>query len=243
MRTVHEVSELTGLSIRTLQYYDKIGLLRPTARTNAGYRLYNESDLARLQQILLFRELEFPLKEIKAILDSPNFNRSRALQQQIELLELRREHLNKLIGLAKSLQTQGGTMDFEPFNTQKIDEYAARAKASWGAKPEWAEYERRSAGRTRGESFAMGKELMELFVPFGRMAAQGADPASDEAVAQAKRIQDFICEHFYTCSNEVFAQLGHAYGCGGEFTQNINAVAGEGAAEFAARAIEAYVSR
>lgn len=243
MRTVHEVSELTGLSIRTLRYYDNIGLLRPTARTQAGYRLYGNKDLVRLQQILLFRELEFPLKEIKEILDSPNFDRSRALQQQIELLELRREHLDKLIGLAKSLQTQGGTMDFEAFDTQKIDEYAARAKASWGAKPEWAEYEQRSAGRTREESFAMGKELMELFVPFGRMAVQGADPASDEATAQARLIQDFISEHFYTCSDEVFAQLGHAYDCGGEFTQNINAVAGDGAAEFAARAIKAYVPR
>lgn len=85
--TVHEVSKLAGVSIRTLQYYDKIGLLHPTGYTDAGYRLYDDADLERLQHILLFRELEFPLKDIKAIINSPDFNRSKALEQQIELLE------------------------------------------------------------------------------------------------------------------------------------------------------------
>lgn len=244
MRTVHEVSELTGVTIRALQYYDRIGLLHPSVRTEAGYRLYDDEDLLRLQQILLFRELEFPLKTIKNILSSSSFDLSRALCQQIELLELKRDHLDGLIALAKKLQeTKGATMDFEPFNTTKIDEYTERAKASWGSTTEWADYEKKSAGRTKEESFAMGKELMELFVPFGQMAAHNANPASDEAIEQAKCIQAFISDHFYACSDEVFAQLGAAYGCGGEFTQNINAVAGEGAAEFAARAIEAYLSR
>ena len=81
MKTVHEVSELAGVSVRTLQYYDKIGLLSPTMRSDAGYRLYDDADLARLQQILLFRELEFPLKEIKRIIESPDFDQERALQR------------------------------------------------------------------------------------------------------------------------------------------------------------------
>lgn len=243
MRTVHEVSELTGVTVRALQHYDKIGLLHPSVRTGAGYRLYDDEDLMRLQQIMFFRELEFPLKTIKDILSSPNFDLSRALSQQIELLELKRDHLDGLIALAKKLQTEKGTtMSFEPFDTTKIDEYTERAKASWGSTAEWADYQKKSAGRTKKESFAMGKELMELFVPFGRMAAHNASPSSDEATEQAKRIQTFISDHFYTCSDEVFSQLGSAYGCGGEFTQNINAVAGKGAAEFAARVIEAYLS-
>lgn len=86
MMTVNEASKLTGVSIRTLQYYDTIGLLPPAGYTEAGYRLYDDTAMERLQQILLFRELEFPLKEIKRILDSPNFDRSKALEQQIELL-------------------------------------------------------------------------------------------------------------------------------------------------------------
>ena len=89
MLTVHQVSEYTGLSIRTLQYYDKIGLLHAAESTEAGYRLYDDSSLESLQQIMLFRELEFPLQEIKKIISSPDFNRTKALDQQIELLEMK----------------------------------------------------------------------------------------------------------------------------------------------------------
>ena len=100
MMTVHEVSELTGVSVRALHHYDQIGLLRPTRVSEAGYRLYGGEALERLQVILLFRELEFPLKEIKRILDSPDFERGRALEQQIALLEMKKEHLENLIDLA-----------------------------------------------------------------------------------------------------------------------------------------------
>ena len=86
MKTVTEVSKITGVSVRTLHHYDAIGLLRPTAVTEAGYRLYDDEALGRLQTILLFRQLQFPLKEIKKILDSPNFDPQEALAQQIELL-------------------------------------------------------------------------------------------------------------------------------------------------------------
>ena len=86
MKTVHEVSRLTGVSIRTLQYYDRIGLLHPAEYTGAGYRLYDDTALEALQQILLFRELEFPLKDIQRIIRSPSFDRQKALDQQIALL-------------------------------------------------------------------------------------------------------------------------------------------------------------
>ena len=88
MMTVHEVSRLTGVSIRTLQYYDRIGLLPPAEYTEAGYRLYDDTALETLQQILLFRELEFPLKEIRQIIQSPAFDRRKALEQQVELLSI-----------------------------------------------------------------------------------------------------------------------------------------------------------
>lgn len=86
MKTVNQVSKLTGVSIRTLHYYDEIGLLHPSAVTEAGYRLYDDTALERLQHIMLFRELEFPLKDIKDILNSSHFDRNKALEQQIELL-------------------------------------------------------------------------------------------------------------------------------------------------------------
>ena len=128
MMTVNEVSKLTGVSIRTLQYYDSIGLLKPSRYTESGYRLYDDTSLERLQQILLFRELEFPLKEIKEIMDAPNFDRTKALEQQIEMLTLKREHLDNLIHFALGIKMLGVRhMDFTAFDTRKLDEYSKRA--------------------------------------------------------------------------------------------------------------------
>ena len=98
--TVSEVSRITGLSVRTLQYYDKTGLLSPAGYTDEGYRLYDDAALRKLQQIMLFRELEFPLKEIKEIMARPDLDSRKVIEQQIELLKLRREHLDDLISFA-----------------------------------------------------------------------------------------------------------------------------------------------
>ena len=117
MRTVNEVSKLTGVSIRTLQYYDSIGLLKPTEYTEVGYRLYDEEALERLQQILLFRELEFPLKKIKDIIYNPKFNKEKVLEQQIELLVLKKEHIENLIDFARRIKTMGvNKTDFKVFD-------------------------------------------------------------------------------------------------------------------------------
>ena len=97
MMTVNEVSRITGVSIRALQYYDSIGLLKPANYTDSGYRLYDDTSLEKLGQILLFRELEFPLKEIKKILASPSFDREKALKQQIKMLELKKEQIKWIL--------------------------------------------------------------------------------------------------------------------------------------------------
>ncbi|MBQ4364391.1 MAG: MerR family transcriptional regulator, partial [Oscillospiraceae bacterium] len=107
MLTVHEAAEISGISVRTLQYYDKIGLLAPAAVTDAGYRLYDDETLRKLRQIMLFRELEFPLKEIMLIMDDKGFDARKALTQQIELLKLRREHLDELIAYAEDIRKRG----------------------------------------------------------------------------------------------------------------------------------------
>ena len=150
MMTVHEVSQISGVSIRALHHYDKIGLLPATEVTDAGYRMYDDTALERLQQILLFKELQFTLKEIKAILDSPDFDRGRVLEQQIQLLELRKERLQNLIDLARGIKMIGVKhMSFEAFDTRKLDEYARQAKASWGQTDAYKEYEKKSVGRAR----------------------------------------------------------------------------------------------
>ena len=239
MMTVKQVSRLTGVSIRTLQYYDQIGLLRPADRTQAGYRLYDDAALERLQQILLFRELEFPLKDIQKILQNPAFDRTMALEQQITLLVMKKQRLENLIRLAKKIQTTGGNaMDLTAFDSQKIKEYADRAKKEWGATPEYREYEKKNAHKSTQEIKNMGDELMQILAGFGGM--QTRNPADPEVQARVKKLQEFITEHYYTCTKAILNLLGQKYGTGGEFTENIDAAGGAGTAEFAQKASEIY---
>lgn len=235
MWTVHEASELSGVSIRTLQYYDNIGLLPPTQYSPSGYRLYDDTAMERLQQILLFKELQFPLHEIQKILDAPDFDRDKALTQQIALLTLKKERLENLIDFARTIQQTGvNTMAFDVFDTKKLDEYADRAKAQWGHTAAYKEYEQRGEQPTAETQ----KAFMLLFAQFGAMKEK--DPASEEAQAQVKKLQDFITAHDYTCTKEILSALGAMYAAGGEFTQNIDKAGGEGTAAFTAKAIEIY---
>ena len=168
MRTVNEVSRLTGVSIRTLHYYDTIGLLKPTQITQAGYRLYDDTALERLQCVLLFRELQFSLSEIREILDSPHFDRSKALEQQITLLELRKEHIENLIDLARGIKVIGvkPLMDFSAFDTRKIDEYARQAKAAYGKTAAYQEFEQKNSQRTQAENQSISLAFSNLFAQF-----------------------------------------------------------------------------
>lgn len=242
MMTVHEVSRRTGVSVRTLQYYDNIGLLHPAEYTQAGYRLYDDTALEKLQQILLFRELEFPLKEIRRILDSPSFDRDKALEQQITLLTMKKEHLEALIELAWNIKTKGAKdMDFSAFDTKKMEEYAAQAKAAWGETPAYHEFEEKSKGRTMNQQQDINTQMMEIFAEFGRLRED--DPASEAAQNLVKKLQDFITAHFYTCTDEILASLGQMYAVGGEFTENIDKAGGTGTAEFSGKAIEIYTKR
>ena len=239
MMTVNEVCKLTGVSIRTLQYYDKIGLLHPAKYTEAGYRLYDDAALETLQQILLFRELEFPLKDIKEIIGSPDFDRSKALEQQIELLTLKKEHIENLIDLAKGIKLLGvRKMNFDAFDTSKIDEYAAQAKASWGKTSAYKEFEEKTKGRTKEEDQKVYQGMIDIFGEFGQI--RNTDPASGEAQALVKKLQDYITEHMYTCTKEILSGLGKMYAGGGDFTTNIDRFGGEGTAVFASQAIEIY---
>lgn len=242
MMTVNEVSKLTGVSIRTLQYYDKIGLLKPTGYTESGYRLYDDTALKMLQQILLFRELEFPLKEIKGIISRPNFDSGRALEQQIALLTMKKEHLDNLINFARGIQLIGvNTMDFSVFDTKKLDEYARQAKEQWGKTDEYKEYEQKAQNRSKAEERMLSESFMQIFVDFGKL--KGTAPNEPDVQEQVRKLQDFITEHFYKCSNEILSELGKMYAGGGEFTININNYAGEGTAEFTAEAIKIYCEK
>ena len=239
MRTVKEVSKLTGVSIRTLHYYDQIGLLSPTSITEAGYRLYDDTALERLQHIMLFRELQFPLKDIGDILNASNFDRNRALEQQIELLTLKKEHIENLIIYARGIHLMGvKDKNFSAFDTKKMDEYAAQAKASWGDTDAYKEYEKKTEGLSKEQKNAFGIEMMEIFKEFGQLLS--ANPGDESVQAKVKKLQDYITEHFYTCTNEILAGLGKMYAGGGSMTENIDKAGGKGTAEFVSEAIEIY---
>lgn len=231
MRTVSQVSELTGVSVRTLHHYDSIGLLKPTHVTEAGYRLYDESALERLHAILLFRELDFPLKQIREILDTPGFDPVKALEKQIELLEEKRARLDAVIRQAKRIKEKG-TIEMKK---DTFDTYAREAEARWGKTDAWKEYAKKSEGRSKESEQTLGDGLMDIFRRLGQLR-QG-DPGSQEAQALVKELQSYITAHYYTCTPQILKGLGQMYAAGGDFTENIDKAGGPGTAVFARRAI------
>lgn len=240
--TVNEVSKLTGVSVRTLQYYDKIGLLPPAGYTEAGYRIYDDESLERLQQILLFKELEFPLKEIKRIINSTDFDRNRALEQQIALLTLKKEHLENLILFARGIYGIGvKNMDFSAFDTKKLDEYAKEAKKTWGKTDAYKEFEEKQKDYSKEDNEKLVNEFMGIFVKFGKL--KDLQPDATEVQKMVKELQGYITEHFYTCTKEILSGLGKMYSGGGSMTENIDAAGGDGTAQFVARAIDYYCKK
>ncbi len=242
MMTIKEASRLAGVSIRTLQYYDKIGLLHPTGYTESGYRLYDDAALETLQQILLFRELEFPLKEIKEIISRPDFDKNKALEQQITLLTMKKERLEKLIAFARGIKFTGvSTMDFSVFDTKQIDEYARQAREMWGGTPEYREFEANAEKRTKDAEQEIIQNFMQLFAEFSEM--KGRSPEAPEVQEQVKKLKEYISEYFYQCSDEILSSLGEMYAGDGEFMANIDKAGGEGTAQFAAEAIKVYCGK
>ncbi len=235
MMTVHEVSALTGVSIRALHHYDAIGLLKPTAVTEAGYRLYDKSALERLQEIMLLRELEFPLREIARILDSPGFDRKAALFDQLELLRLRRERLSRLIELTENTIKGGYDMDFSAFDDREERKYAAEAKRRWGDTAAWREYESKRPGAAAAEG------LMELFARFGKLKA--LPPEDEKAQAATEELRSFISANYYNCTPEILRGLGQMYVSDPRFKENIDGAGGEGTAECVSKAIEYYCKK
>lgn len=231
MKTVKEISRLTGISVRSLHYYDEINLLKPTKTTDAGYRLYDDTALERLHSILLFRELQFPLKKIKSILDKPDFDTKAALKEQIKLLELQRNRLDEIIISAREILTKGAElMRFSAFDKTEIDKYTNEAKQKWGHTDAYKEFE------DKHSDFAdKTDELMQIFAEIGKI--KHLSPDCEEAQNQIKKLQNFITKNYYTCTDEIMKNLGQMYIGDERFKNNIDKAGGVGTAEFTAEAI------
>ena len=239
MKTVKEVSKLTGVSVRTLHYYDSVGLLKPAKLTESGYRLYNDHSLEQLSLILIYRELGFSIKETQEIISAPDAERNKALERKILLLEEKRQQIQNRIYLARGIKMTGVKhMNFKGFERDKIDEYSSQAKALWGKTEAYKEYEEKSRNRNAEENNALGDEMMELFRTLGSM--RNCSPESCEVQEWVKTLQSFITENFYTCTPQILSSLGVFYAGGGSMTENIDAVGGSGTGEFAYEAIKIY---
>ena len=242
MRTVKEVSRLTGVSIRALHHYDAIGLLPPTEVTAAGYRLYDDAALERLQLILFFRALRFPLRQIGAILDAPDFDRNRALEQQIGLLELQKTQIENLLSYARGTLTMGvSNLDFSAFDTTKLDDYTAQAKALWGKSDAYKEFEAKAGGRSQQEEQTLAGGLMDLFRRFGALRDQSPD--SCEVQALVGELQSYLTAHYYTCTPKILLGLGEMYAGCGSMTENIDRAGGPGTGTFVRQAIQIYCKK
>ena len=242
MKTVKEISQLTGVSVRTLHHYDAIGLLKPTEVTEAGYRLYNGEALERLYRILVYRELGLSLNEIRNILDVPDHDRNRILEQQIQMMQDRISNLQNRISLAKGMLLLGvKDMDFEGFDYKKIDEYSEQTKMLYGKTEAYREFTRKARNRTGEQEKDLGQQVMDFFGRLGSM--RPCEPDSEAAQSWAKELQAFFTEHYYTCTPQILKSLAESYAGGGSMTENIDKVGGAGTGAFAKQVIDIYIAQ
>lgn len=234
--TVKQVSQLTGLTVRTLHHYDQIGLLKPAFVAENGYRYYNQENLARLQEILLFRELEFPLKDIQQLLDVTEINRQQVLRDHITLLELKRERLDRIINHARLLTEKGGeVMDFHAFDSSQLKAYKVEAKERWGQTAAYAEFEE---GYDASKDRVFAQEMEAIFEAFGKY--RFLEVSHPEVQAQVANLRAYITEHFYTCTKEILQNLGFMYVEDERFSANIDRAGGPGTVAFVSQAIAIY---
>ena len=238
---ISRVAKLTGVTVRTLHYYDEIGLLKPSQVTEAGYRVYDDADLEVLQQILFFRELDFSLEDIRKIMQNPAYEKESALRKQRELLEQKRSRLDSLISLVDKTLKGERDMSFRQFDTTEIEatkkKYAEEARRRWGGTAAYSEYEKRASCSGDAQQKMLDDEGAMLLREFGRNRSLAPD--SPEAQALVKKWQDYITAHFYTCTKEILSCLGQMYVGDERFTQHIDG-SGAGTAAFMSAAIEAY---
>ncbi|HVS79510.1 MAG TPA: MerR family transcriptional regulator [Candidatus Paceibacterota bacterium] len=217
--TVKQVADMAGVTVRTLHFYDEIGLLNPGAVRPNGYREYGEKELIRLQQIMFFRELDFELDEIRKILDAPDFDVRQALRDQRKLIELRRKRLGGLlktidrtiISLANKTSKKKKMEDdklYNSFSTDEVDQYAEEVKRRWGHTEAYKQSTARVAKMSKGDLAAIKRETEELNQALAKAMDQGTE---------SSEVQALIAKHyagirrFYDCPMAMYRNLGKMY--------------------------------
>lgn len=237
---IKEFADFTGVSVRTLHYYDEIGLLRPAiVDKQTGYRFYDEQSLERMQEILFYRELDFSLKSICTILSAPDYDKEKALKEQKRLLLLKKERLTRMIEALENHQK--GEVLMKAFDNSEFEAtrkaYELEAKEKWGQTESYAEYEKKAYSKEMQTELAKG--LDAIFAEFALCKKVTADAGAADAQALVKKLQDYITGNYYTCTNSILAGLGKMYVADERFRNNIDKH-GEGTAEFASEAIAIF---
>lgn len=240
---IREFAKLTGVSVRTLHYYDEIGLLKPcSVDEQNGYRCYDEQSLQRMQEILFYRELDFPLKNISEILSSPNYDKQTALREQKHLLILKKNRLERLINALDSAM-KGENLSMNVFDNSEFEaqreKYAREAKERWGGTAAYKESAEKTAGYDKDKWKEVAGGMNDIIAEFAECAKTGAKPSDPSAQALVKKWQDYISENYYACTKEILAGLGEMYIADERFKENIDSQ-GEGTAVFMSEAIKAY---
>lgn len=241
---INEVAKLTGITVRTLHYYDAIGLLKPCAITEAGYRIYDDDSLLTLQQILFFRELDFSLTEIQKIITNPHYDKMDALQKQKELLSQKRNRLDGLLKLVENTIKGDTIMSFQAFDKTEIEKnkqkYAAEVKERWGATEAYRESEKKTADYSTQQWNMLTEEGAALLKSFGEQRENAPEGAAVQALVL--QWQNYITNNFYHCSDEILSCLGMMYVGDARFTENIDKN-GAGTAALMAKAIAIYCAK
>lgn len=248
MYKVKDVAEMAGISVRTLHHYDHIGLLSPESVTEAGYRLYSDSDLETLQHILFLKELDFPLKEIQDIISSPGFDRNEALSKQKKLLKKKRDRLNRLIDTIDQTITsrkEGNSMSkkemFDAFDINEIEEhqnkYAQEVKEQYGSSDAYKESQSKTKKYTKEDWAVIKSESDSIMRALAENMSK--DPADEVVQAIIGQWQQHITDRYYLCTKEILAGLGESYVDDVRFTKNIDKF-GDGLSVFFRDAIRVY---
>lgn len=247
--TVGTVARLAGISVRTLHHYDEIGLVSPDGHSDAGYRLYSRRNIARLQEVLFFRELGVSLADIGRIVEEPGYDRAEALEGHREQLLAQSGRLLAMVDMidrAINAEQKGINMTseemLEVFDGFDPAEHQAEAEERWGGTDPYAESNRRVSGYTKQDWLQLKSEAREIDGQLLALMASGVAADSVEAMDIAEEHRTHITKWFYDCTPEVHAGLGSMYVSDSRFQKNIDK-AGEGLAQYLSDAIAANHER
>lgn len=235
--SIKETADLVGVSIRTLHYYDEIGLLTPRKDPQNGYRYYSENDISRLEQILFFRELEFSLHEIADMFAHPEYDISFALKNQSILLRKKRDHLDRLITMINEMVEETSEENMKMNETELKQRYAEEARERWGNTDAYKESEHRCKEYTSDDEKQIQKEADAIFAAFAELRCTTPDDVNVQSLV--KDWQDHISRYYYHCSKEILQGLGLMYTADERFQKNIDRH-GEGTASLMSAAIAYY---